>query len=176
MPVDASVIRAYETGDDLHALTDLIHAGYASQAQAGLRYWGTHQSVDDTRSRFASGLGLVAQRDGRYIGTILVKPPQPDSIVQIYRDPHTWSIAQYAVHPDFKGRGVGRELHERAVQLARSCGARTMALDTAAPAERLIAMYRRWGYEAVGEVDWRPDTNYVSVVMRKDLPVLHPST
>ena len=44
-----------------------------------------------------------------------------------------------------------------------------MALDTAAPAEALIAMYRAWGYETVGEVDWRPQTNYLSVVMRKAL-------
>jgi hypothetical protein len=44
-------------------------------------------------------------------------------------------------------------------------GGKTMALDTAAPARALIAMYEAWGYKVVGACDWRPDTNYTSVVM-----------
>ena len=42
-----------------------------------------------------------------------------------------------------------------------------MALDTAAPAEGLIKMYRRWGYEIVGTRDWRPFTNYESLVLAR---------
>ncbi len=44
-----------------------------------------------------------------------------------------------------------------------------MALDTAAQAGGLISMYRRWGYEIVGEHDWRPHTNYLSVLMTRSL-------
>jgi len=158
-------IRAIHARDDLEALTRLIHAAYAPQAARGLRYWGTHQTVEDTRKRFGMGFGFVAEMDGHFVGTITVRPPQPESPVPAYRDPHTWTIAQYAVHPDMKGTGLGRRLHDHAVGHARASGARTMALDTAAPAEGLIAMYRRWGYEVAGEADWRPHTNYVSVVM-----------
>jgi hypothetical protein len=42
-----------------------------------------------------------------------------------------------------------------------------MALDTAEPAAGLIELYRHWGYEVVGTHDWRPHTNYVSVVMKR---------
>jgi hypothetical protein len=43
-----------------------------------------------------------------------------------------------------------------------------MALDTAAPATGLIAiMYKAWGYELAGEHDWRPHTNYRSVLMSR---------
>ena len=42
-----------------------------------------------------------------------------------------------------------------------------MGLDMAAPAANLIAMYERWGYHVVDQADWRPHTNYASVVMRK---------
>lgn len=48
-------------------------------------------------------------------------------------------------------------------------GARVMALDTAEPATRLVALYSSWGYEQCGRCDWRPITNYESVVMRKHL-------
>jgi len=44
-----------------------------------------------------------------------------------------------------------------------------MALDTAAQAGGLISMYRRWGYEIVGEHDWRHHTNYLSVLMTRSL-------
>ena len=164
---DQTTIRAIHACDDLIAMTALIHAAYAPQAARGLRYWGTHQTPDDTRKRFEQGFGFVALMDDQLAGTITVRPPQPDSRVALYRHPYTWTISQFAVRPDLKGSGVGRKLHDHAIAFARSHGACTIALDTAAPAASLIAMYQRWGYELAGEADWRPHTNYVSVVMRK---------
>ncbi|WP_233259495.1 GNAT family N-acetyltransferase [Ramlibacter sp. WS9] len=155
--------------DGLVRLTQLIHAAYAPQAAKGLHYWGTHQSVDDTRKRLASGHSLVAETEGEIVGTITVRPPQPDSPVALYRDAGTWTICQFAVDPVSKGTGLGKALHEAAVAHALLNGALAVALDTAAPAVGLIAMYRAWGYETVGEVDWRPHTNYLSVVMHKSL-------
>ena len=42
-------------------------------------------------------------------------------------------------------------------------------LDTAAPATDLIDMYVRWGYTVIGECDWRPKTNYLSVVVSRPI-------
>lgn len=162
-------IRLLGPGDDLVRLTELIHAAYAPQAAKGLRYWGTHQSVEDTRRRFESGQGFVAECEGQYAGTITVRPPQPESPVMLYRDPHTWTICQFAVSPAWQGRGLGRALHKAAVAHVSTRGGRAMALDTAEPAHGLIEIYRGWGYEVAGDVDWRPHTNYRSVVMRKAL-------
>jgi GNAT superfamily N-acetyltransferase len=166
---ETPLIRPLHLSDNLVRLTELIHAAYALHAARGLLYWGTHQSVEDTAKRFASGHGLVAELRGEYVGTITVCPPQPKSPIALYCDPYTWSIAQFAVAPSFKGRGLGKALHEAAATHAHRAGGRTMALDTAAAAEGLIAMYRAWGYELVEEHDWRPHTNYLSVVMRRPL-------
>ena len=162
-------IRSVRADDDLARLTELIHAAYAPHAAKGLRYWGTHQSVDDTRTRLGSGYGLVAESSGEFAGTITVRPPHLESRIALYRDPGTWTICQFAVAPGMKGAGLGKSLHDAAVAHAMLNGGTTMALDTAAPAQALIAMYRAWGYELAGEVDWRPHTNYLSVVMRKAL-------
>lgn len=158
------LIRALLPGDDLERLTKLIHAAYAPHASRGLRYWGTHQTVEDTATRLASGHGLVAEIQGDYVGTVTVKPPQLESPIALYRQPNTWSIAQFAVAPSLKGKGLGKALHEAAVAYALCNGATTMALDTAIPAKGLIAMYLAWGYEVVGEHDW-PQTNYLSLLM-----------
>ena len=60
-------------------------------------------------------------------------------------------------------------LHTHLLNVARQAGATTLALDTAQPATALIAMYESWGYRMVGECDWRPFTNYPSVVMAQPL-------
>lgn len=168
------VVRPLEPGDDLALLTDLIHAAYAPHAADGHRYWATHQSVEDTARRFAEGQGFVAGVDGTLVGTVTLRPPQPRSPVPLYRDDGTWSFGQFAVSPSHKGRGVGRALHDHILRFAESAGARVMALDTAATAGRLIAMYRAWGYEICGHCDWRPHTNYESVLMSRT--VSHPGT
>ena len=153
----------------MHALTELIRSAYAPHASHGLRYWGTHQTAEDTAKRFASGTGLVLLDGDRYVGTITLRAPQPESVVSLYRDPGVWTLCQFCVSPAARGLGYGRLLHEHACDLARAAGATTMALDTAQPATGLIAMYESWDYRQVGECDWRPLTNYTSVVMSRTL-------
>lgn len=160
-------LRPLTAADDLAQLTALIRAAYAPHLAAGLRFVGTHQTVDVTRSRISEGDCFVATEGATLVGTVLARPPQPHSRAPLYRDPHTWSIGQLAVDPARKGRGLGRALHDFAAAHAARRGARTLALDTAAPARGLIALYEGWGYRIVGSVDWRPDTNYESVLMAK---------
>ena len=158
-------IRPVEPDDDLVGLTELVHAAYAPHGKSGLRFWGTHQSVADTSKRLASGQGFLALANGETVGTITVRSPQENSPVQLFRMPDVWSFCQFAVHPDQKGLGVGKLLHEFALGHAATQGAKRMALDTAAPAAGLIGMYKSWGYEECGSCDWRPHTNYLSTLM-----------
>lgn len=152
-------------------LTELVHDAYAPHASNGLRFWGTHQSVEDTAQRLASGVALVASIDTAVIGTVTLRRPNPNSPVQAYRDPDTWSLCQLAVRPTYKGSGIGWALHSAAAAIASEHQATTLALDTAAPATALIRMYERWGYRIVGDHDWRPHTNFPSVVMTRSLDV-----
>jgi len=163
-------IRPITESDDLSAITDLVHAAYAPHARSGLRYWGTHQTVDDTAKRIETGTALVMLVDRRYIGIVIVRPPQPASEVPLYRESNVWSISQFCVAPEYKGKGYGRKLHESALSFASDAGAEFVALDTAEPAKGLIAMYERWGYAVVGTCDWRPHTNYRSVLMKRTVP------
>lgn len=162
-------IRAVTPQDDMALLTDLIHAAYGKLAEKNLCYWATHQSIADTAKRFSSGYGLVAEVQGKIVGTLTVRPPQPDSEVPQYRDPTTWTLSQFAVSPELQGLGIGHQLHDGSLAYAWINSGRTMALDTAVSATHLIEMYNHWGYKIVGECDWRPQTNYLSVIMSRSI-------
>lgn len=159
------VIRPVAQDEDLVALTAMIHAAYAPHAARGLRFWGTHQSVADTARRLASGRAWVVCNGDRYVGTATLRPPQPDSAVPLYRQAGIYTLSQFCVCPTLKGTGLGKALHAHVLAEAEALGALGLALDTAQPASGLIALYEAWGYTVVGRCDWRPDTNYESVVM-----------
>ena len=161
--------REISAADDIAALTQLIHSAYAPHATNGLRYWATHQSLEDTAKRLASGHGFVGARNGRVVATVTLRRPEHDSKVELLREPHTWSFGQFAVAPEHKGKGFGRQIHDFALSYAAKHGCTKMALHTAQPAAALIAMYQSWGYELAGTCDWRPHTNYLSVLMSMQL-------
>jgi GNAT superfamily N-acetyltransferase len=160
-------IRLVTPDEDLLALTAMIHAAYAPHKANGLRFWGTHQTPEDTAKRLNMGTAWLMLQDGRYIGTATLRPPNPESEVPLYRESDVRVLTQFCVCPTMKGEGVGHALHAHVEAYAREQGARWLVLDTAKPATKLIAMYEAWGYTRVGECDWRPHTNYESVLMRK---------
>jgi hypothetical protein len=94
MPRHKAIVRQLQAEDSLAALTDLVHAAYAPHASNGLHFWGTHQTVAQTAERVASGTCLVLEAEGALVGTVLVKPPQPESKALVYRAPDTWSFGQ----------------------------------------------------------------------------------
>jgi len=164
----AVIIRDWKPADDVGALTGMLHRAYAPLAARGLRYNATHQTPEVTRRRLASGHALVAEIGGRLVGTVTYYRPDSQAATPVYREPDTFHFGQFAVDPDFKGQGVGKALHERMIAAAFGEGAKFMALDTAAPAIELIALYERWGYTVVDRAQW-DSTNYESVIMRRGL-------
>ncbi|KPF68050.1 hypothetical protein IP84_11465 [beta proteobacterium AAP99] len=172
MAVNGLQIRPLQDGDDLHALTALLHRAYAALALRGLNYTAVDQTVETTRGRIAQGQCLVAEHTGRLVGTVLytrrIDPCEATLFTQVA------SIHQFAVEPALQGQGIGLELIRAAEAIALSHGEPALALDTAEQADHLIAAYQRWGFGIVGHVQW-PGKVYRSVLMLKALePYAHP--
>ena len=161
-------IRLIEETDCLKALTNLIHRAYRPLAEMGLRYWSTHQTVEDTRQRISLGDCYVATEDEQIVGTIVLRRPDTHAQHPWYERPEVTSFNQFAVDPEYQGRGVGAKLLDWVEQRARELGMEELACDTAEGAQHLIEMYQRRGYREVGKADWE-GTNYVSVVLSKRL-------
>jgi len=83
-------------------------------------------------------------------------------------DPERVKLGRLAVHEQWRGEGVGRELLDHAERAVRDSGYDTVRLTTPDEHPYLPDLYRRRGYEETGPnpLDYR---EYDEIVMEKDL-------
>ncbi len=161
------VIRQVTSEDSFESLTDLLHRAYAPLAAMGFRYLATHQDVETTRRRSASGECLLGVLSHRVVGTIVVIPPKGGSTrCEWYARTDVSVLSQFAVEPALQRKGYGQELLAFAESRAWALGAAEVAVDTAENAHHLIRFYSTRGYRHVGHAQWE-HTNYRSVILSK---------
>lgn len=161
------------TPDDVPALTQLVHDAYAALAADGLNVTGASQDESTTASRSlrVGSSWVVADADGRLLGTVAVSSPPGRGIralTSLALEPDRVWLNQLAVHPAVRGRGLATLLWRTARAWAADRGMRSVGLDTAQPLMPLREMYRRWGFVEADTVQW-PGKTYRSVVMVHDL-------
>ena len=161
-------IRLLSDRDSIEELTGLIHRAYRGLAELGFRYWGTHQTVEDTKTRIAKGECFILERDRALIATILLSHPGHKPAHPWYARPEVATFHQFAVDPVFQRQGLGAALLDFVEARAMGLGAAELACDTAKGAVHLIDMYQNRGYRQVDTADW-PGTNYPSVILSKAL-------
>ena len=162
-------IRRWDPTDGVSPVTALLHRAYADLAAMGLRYVASHQDDEVTRQRLLKDVSWVAEEEGAVVGTIALCPwtalCEP---AEAYRRPGLWLFHQFGVDPAWQRRGIGLALLAAAEDHARAAGARELGCDTAVGAVHLVKLYRRLGFEIVGEADF-PCTNYRSYIFAKPL-------
>ncbi len=164
-------LRPLSDDDSFEELTDLLHRAYAPLAARGMAYVATHQGPGVTRDRCSRGETWIGEQDGRLVATITLEARahdvNPAAGGEHYQQPGIAKFQQFAVDPALKGTGLGSRMMDLVEQRAKELGAAELALDTSVHAVGLIDMYERRGYRFVGNIDWRPTTNYLSVVLSR---------
>lgn len=169
-------IRPLEPGDSLAHLTGMLHRAYKQHADRGIKALAAFQPEEVTRKRIAGGECSVALYMAKIVGTILFRGPGQLGGTPWFERPDVATFSQFAVEPEYQGRGIGSELMALIERRAAATGARELALSTPEPAVWLVLMYERHGYRIVERVNWN-ETNYTSVVMSKAIPqAAHSST
>ncbi len=120
----ASGLRPVNLRTDLAPLADLIELAFSESMDTGgraavremrtLSRLGPGLSVVLGMNDLAQGVGLgyVWIEDGRLVGNTSVYP------ASVPTGP-TWIIANVAVHPDYRGRGIARELVTASLDMIR---------------------------------------------------------
>lgn len=146
----------------------MLHEAYKPLADRGFRSSASHQPPEKTLERLKRGESYLAYWNGRLAATIALIQWKADSPCEYYRREGLYHFGQYAVKPEFQGRGIAHCLLSHIEKRAKELGGKELALDTAEGAVELIEMYKRHGYKPVSTTRWA-STNYESIIMTKEI-------
>ena len=108
----------------------------------------------DVRPRFEEAEVLVAEHDGRIVGTIAF---YPDVRLEGWSNlPAGWAgFRALAVPPRTRGAGIGQALVRRCIQRTREIGAETLGIHTISLLTDAVRLYQRLGFVRCPEFDMR---------------------
>ena len=137
--------------DQVAALLGEVYGVFREQfpADAWESYIGEIVAV---RSRLGESELIVAERDGRLVGTIGFYPDASRSALE--RWPVGWgSIRTLGVRPEARRAGVGESLARECVRRARQRRLRAIGLHTGPHLQDATRLYQRLGFRRAPEFD-----------------------
>ncbi|PWU20280.1 MAG: GNAT family N-acetyltransferase [Candidatus Rokuibacteriota bacterium] len=126
------------------------------------------EEIRDVWSRLADSTLIVAEEQGRIAGAVTYyADARRESPVGW---PPNWAAFRLlAVHPDARGRGIGRLLTAECIRRARDAGRDAVSLHTTELMAVARALYERMGFVRVPEFDFRPIPPLLVMAYRLDL-------
>lgn len=146
------VLRPFDAGRDLVALADLIEAGFSKSLDhsghrmvQGLRTFGRLGWLGGVLSRWmlppaANPQGFVWEENGRVLGNA--------SLLPVTGYPHRWVMANVAVFPEHRRRGIGRSLVTASIEHAQKRGAREVVLQVDRDNASALSLYQSLGFSS----------------------------
>jgi ribosomal protein S18 acetylase RimI-like enzyme len=127
--VDAkNIVKSFSTQDDIEAYTNQI--------------------IKDANER--NGFIYLAEENGKIIGFIqgIINDNKSDVLYKLSHVPFSdgW-IGELYVKPEFRGRGLGKQLIERARQYFRDNGCRFIRLTVLSDNADSVKIYKKLGFE-----------------------------
>ena len=123
-----------------------------------------------------SGTGevLVAEDNGRIVGTVMLEPFYRFS--EIARNPGEAEVRALAVAPHAQHRGAGRALVAAVIERATVRGVHRLLLSTQPAMTTAEHLYRLAGFTRLPELDWSPAPGLTLLAFGLLLPQAGPST
>jgi ribosomal protein S18 acetylase RimI-like enzyme len=150
--------------DELPAVGLLTRAAYAAADLGSEQYLAR---VKDAAGRAASATLLVAEADGRAVGTVTLAAS--GTAFADIAQPGEYEFRMLAVDPSATGSGVGSALVGACEQRAQAEGARRMVCSVEAKNTAALRLYDRLGYVREPERDWSPEPNVSLLVLGREL-------
>jgi ribosomal protein S18 acetylase RimI-like enzyme len=108
----------------------------------------------DVSGRVANSDVLVAELDGRVVGTVTFVDGQ--RALSEVDDPDAATIRMLGVSTEARGRGIGRALVVECIERARRSGRRRVRLDTRTSMTVAHGLYESLGFRREPSHDWSP--------------------
>ena len=119
------------------------------------RFQGYLEDIIDVRGRLGDSELIVAELDHKLAGCVTLYLDGAKSFADAW--PEGWAVIRLlAVHPDFRGRCIGRELMNECIHRCRKAKIKNIGLHTTEMMEVAQHMYERMGFVRVPEYDFHP--------------------
>ena len=138
--------------DETDRVAELLVEAYAEYAaRMSPDAWASFaQIIGNVRGRMTEAEILVAERDGRPVGSVTVFSQGRGVREQ------TLGVRMLGVPPSERGTGVGRALMEYVIERARSAGLERVVLTTSQEMETARDLYERMGFRREPALDHEP--------------------
>lgn len=146
-------IRPFDIGRDLRAVAELISVAFSQELDGR-----GNDALREMRfmSNFGGFLGLMNRSTGEFndllSGFVWVEQGQVVGNVTVQRGDKIgsrWQIANVAVAPGYRGRGISRRLMDAAVEHAVTCGGQWVVLQVYANNQVARHLYDAMGFQEV---------------------------
>jgi GNAT superfamily N-acetyltransferase len=123
------------------------------------------ENIMDVHSRLGISELIVAELNGRIVGAVTLFLDASRSLQEEW--PKDWaSIRLLAVHPKYRGKGIGRVLMEECIHRCHEQNIKTIGIHTAAIMSVACKMYERMHFIRVPKYDFHPDSGTVVMAYR----------
>ena len=113
------------------------------------------QDIMDVRSRLDESDLIVAELNHRLAGSVTLYLDTSHSMPEVW--PKGLAVVRLlAVHPAYRGQGIGRALMEECIRRCRQAKVAAIGLHTTEAMDIARQMYERMGFVRVPESDFHP--------------------
>lgn len=146
-------IRLYQPSDKTQ-LTAIALQAFA-QFKGCYSDWSVIENAVASMADFADAMDIfVAEESGKIVGGVVYMPPLGEGLPnQGYFDSSWAVIRMLVVAPEFRGKGIGKQLTLACLQHAKNNGLNTVALHTSPIMEVALAMYLKIGFSKVKDIN-----------------------
>jgi GNAT superfamily N-acetyltransferase len=158
-------------GDERTAIRELTLAAYAEFAMimTPSAWVALEQSLLTALAGDVVGERIVADQDGRLVGSVMLSPPAADAYAGALARIDWPEVRLLAVASAARGQGVGTALMHECIRRARQAGATALGLHTSDSLQVAIHMYERMGFVRVPEYDFQPSGAELVKAYRRSL-------
>lgn len=159
-----SILTLEESSITLASCLELIKIAFLEREKENLHYPCMDFTLEEYASEMSNHQVFVAVNPEEVNPLIGVT-----SVVLKTENTHKYALEHHsAVRPDYKGKGIGSLLMSRLIQYAKENDCDYVLATTAKKAKGAIAFHKKNGFQIIRSSSF-PDTDYYSVVMRKQL-------
>jgi ribosomal protein S18 acetylase RimI-like enzyme len=169
-PGNDSLLIRNARSEELDEVSLLMRDAYMEYENSFLpEHWKSYlENIMDVRSHLSDSELTVAVLNGQVVGTVTLYLDTSRSSQEGW--PQGWAgIRLLAVHPAYRGRGIGRALMEECIHRCREQNIKAIGLHTAAIMSIARKMYEHMGFVRAPEYDFHPGPGTVIMAYRLHL-------